>query len=128
MRVVLDTSALITPIALSPDSETAVSSISFAELALGVETASDPVERAVRRTRLDRLRSALGPGLPFDDTAAGVYGTLTGIVAAAGRSPRRRALDLMIAATAVTHDAAIVTRNVDDFAGLERLVKVLGPR
>lgn len=36
-----------------------------------------------------------------------------------GRQPRRRALDLLIAATAVVHGAQLFTRNATDLAGLE---------
>ncbi len=33
-------------------------------------------------------------------------------------------MDLLIAATAHAHDAAVYTRNADDFAGLEDLVLI----
>jgi predicted nucleic acid-binding protein len=34
-------------------------------------------------------------------------------------------MDLLIAATAHAHDAAVYTRNPDDLAGLEHLVEVV---
>ncbi len=34
-------------------------------------------------------------------------------------------MDLLIAATAVAHDAAVFTCNADDFAGLAHLVEVV---
>jgi predicted nucleic acid-binding protein len=48
-------------------------------------------------------------------------------VIAAGRTARgRRAVDLLIAATALAHDLPIYTRNPDDFVHLEgrRIVEV----
>lgn len=74
-----------------------------------------------------RLSRELGPGLPFDDDAAAAYGLIAGLVLAAGRGPRTRAMDLMIAATAYANGAAVLTRNPADFAGLEPLVSTRTP-
>lgn len=41
------------------------------------------------------------------------------------REVRGRAIDLMIAATAAAHGAAVITRNADDFIGLQGLVKII---
>lgn len=49
-------------------------------------------------------------------------------VVAVGRRPRARAMDLLIAATAHTHDARLYTRytrNQDDLRGLHDLVEVV---
>lgn len=46
-------------------------------------------------------------------------------VVAAGRRPRARAMDLLIAATAHTHGARLYTRNQDDLRGLHDLVEVV---
>lgn len=59
-----------------------------------------------------------------DDAVAISYGRLAAVVDA-GRQPRRRAMDLLIAATAHAHGARLYTRNIDDFAGLERLVDIV---
>ena len=45
-------------------------------------------------------------------------------VAAAGRSPRRVA-DLQIAAVAIAHDLPLLTRNPDDVAALDGLLRVV---
>lgn len=48
-------------------------------------------------------------------------------VLAAGRQPRHRAMDLLIAATAADFGATLVTLNLGDFAGLEDFVPVRSP-
>ena len=58
--------------------------------------------------------------IPFDADAAGAYGRVTAAVIAAGRKPHRRAVDLMIAATAIAAELPLYTTNPDDFAGLGR--------
>ena len=125
MKVLLDTNLLIDDILDHPGHEAFVSSLSWAELQSGVAVSTDPALRASRQARLARLQSVFGAGLPFDDAAAAAYGTVAQLVMARGRNPRSRAIDLMIAATALVHGAGIITRNAGDFAGLESLVKVL---
>lgn len=125
MRAVLDTSLLVAEELSHPGYEVAVASLSWAELGYGVRKATDPVERARREARISRLRAALGTGLPFDDAAADAYETVCGLVLAGGREVRGRAIDLMIAATAAAHGAAVITRNPDDFAGLDGLIPVI---
>jgi predicted nucleic acid-binding protein len=41
------------------------------------------------------------------------------------RKPRRRIADLMIAATAIAEDLPLFTTNPDDYAGLEKLIRVV---
>jgi predicted nucleic acid-binding protein len=128
MRAVLDTNVLITGLGNIPAqiSEFAVSSVSYAELEQGLAIPGVAAPAlAERRLQLLEIRQAFGRGLPFDDTAAQYYGRIVEAVHAAGRSPRGRIADLMIAATARAHDAAVITHNTADFAGLERIVRVL---
>jgi hypothetical protein len=46
-------------------------------------------------------------------------------VVAAGRKPRRRIADLMIAATAIAEDLPLFTTNPGDYAGLEKLIRIV---
>lgn len=128
IRAVLDTNMLIDERFAFDQYDVAVASISWAELHFGVGCARDVLERARRKLRLDTLRRVMGPGLAFDDAAAEVYGVLTELVASLGRDPGRRALDLMIAATAAAHGAAVITRNVDDFVGIDSVVPIIDGR
>lgn len=96
-----------------------ISAITMAELAAGPHATTDPAERARRQDRLQRAESTFDP-LPFDAEAARAYGRIYASVLVAGRKARgRRAVDLLIAATALAHDLTLYTRNPDDFAHLE---------
>jgi predicted nucleic acid-binding protein len=57
--------------------------------------------------------------------AARAYGRVTAAAVAAGSKPRRRAVGLMIAATAIAAELPLYTTNADDFAGLDHLVTVI---
>jgi len=118
VRVLLDTSVLLGPEPDLADAEVAISAISLAELHFGVLVARTPEIRAERLRRLGAIEKAFD-ALPVDDAAAREYGHLAAAVVAAGRQPRARIADLLIAATARTHSAELWTRNGDDFIGLE---------
>lgn len=123
-RGVLDTSVVIDEGATPLPGVLAISSVTMAELHFGVLVARTTDVRGERLRRLSLLQRRFDP-LPVDDAVAASYGIVAAAVTAAGRSPRRRALDLLIAATAHTHGARLYTRNPDDFAGLEGIVEVV---
>ncbi len=110
----------------------AISAITLAELSAGPHqvrpnTGQDMYdeheERARRTEALQRAESEFDP-VPFDAEAARIYGRVTAAVVA-GRKPRRRIADLMIAATAISEDLPLYTTNPGDYAGLEKLVRVV---
>ena len=69
---------------------------------------------------------ALYDPLPFDASCARAYGRVYAAVAATGRKSRgRRAVDLMIAATALAHDLPLYTLNAEDLRGLEPVLDVV---
>lgn len=127
MKALLDTNLVISESFDHPGYELVVSSLTWAELGFGISSVKDPVRRAERARELQRLRRFFGPGIPFDDAVAVAYETVCGLVLAQGRKVRGRTVDLMIAATAAAHDAAVLTRNIDDFRGLEGFVTVREP-
>ncbi|SDB79992.1 hypothetical protein GA0111570_101266 [Raineyella antarctica] len=123
----LDTSVVIDLDRLGPESlplAVGVSAITMAELSAGPAATDDPMERARRQDRLQRAEAAFEP-IPFGTEAARAYGRVHAAVVAAGRQPRRRFEDLLIAATAVAEGLPLVTRNAQDFAGLEELLVVV---
>jgi predicted nucleic acid-binding protein len=122
----LDTSVLIDPAGSTvlPE-ETRISAVSLAELASGPHAAHDPQERARRQHRLQVIEATYDP-LPFDSSCARVYGTVFAATGAAGRKPRgRRALDLLIAATAIANELPLYTHNPRDLRSLESLLQII---
>ena len=125
MRVLLDTSVLIG--AESPgELEGAISAASLAELHFGVLVASSDDERARRSQRLGVIEATFDP-LPVDAAVAREWGRLAAAVVGRGGQPRRRALDLVIAATANVHKVQLLTRNPKDFALISDLVEAQAP-
>jgi predicted nucleic acid-binding protein len=126
-RGLLDTSVVIDLERIDTASlpaEVAVSAVTMAELAAGPHATTDPEERARRQELLQRVEATFAP-LPFDASAARAYGRIWAAVAAGGRKARgRRAIDLLIAATALAERLPLYTRNPDGFAGLGELVDV----
>jgi hypothetical protein len=125
--VLLDTSVIINP----PSRGTAsfadlvsVSAVTVGELHYGVGASMDPVEQLHRRQRL-RLVLDTYEVLPFDAEVAEFYGLLANVVRQAGRNPRPRRMDLLIAATAVRHGLSLATRNGADLRHLERVLTVI---
>ena len=125
----LDTSVIVdwddpTVTAALPD-QTAVSAITFAELAAGPHLAASRSEAASRQARLQQVEATFEP-LPFDSAAARSFGQVVAAVNSVGRSHRSRVADLLIAATAHANALDLYTRNPDDFIGLTGLVHVVG--
>ena len=125
MRALLDTSVLIG--AESPgEHEGAISAASLAELHFGVLVASSDDERARRSQRLGIIEATFDP-LPVDAAVAREWGRLAATLVARGGKPRRRAVDLVIAATANVHQVPLLTLNAADFVALADLVDVRKP-
>lgn len=124
-RVLLDTSVLIGA-AIPADVEAAISVASLAELHFGTLVATDPDERARRAQRLGVIEATFDP-LPVDAAIAREWGRLAAAVAERGGHPRRRAVDLVIAATANVHGVPLLTADIADLAIIDDLVTALTP-
>ena len=118
----LDTSVLIAEDG-PDDLECAISAASLAELHFGVLVARDADERARRAQRLGIVEATFHP-LPLDAAVAREWGRLAAAVASRGARPRRRAVDLVIAATANAHRVPLLTHNAKDFQVIADLVEV----
>jgi len=123
-RGILDTSVLIAEDVVPLPGELAISIVSIAELQFGVLVAKTPEAQALRLARLSAVQRRFDP-LPVDEAVADSYARLAAAVVRAGRQPRARTMDLLIAATALAHSAVVYTRNPGDFAGLDDLVEVV---
>lgn len=124
---VLDTCTYIDLDVLDPADLPAVpelTAITMAELQQGVVMAKDAAVRAARMEKLGAAVADFDP-LPFNGDAAARYGTLVALAIAAGRDPRPRRMDLMIAAIASVQGLPLFTRNADDFKGLDSSLTVV---
>ncbi len=127
-RGLLDTSVVVAleriEPALLPD-EPAVSSLTLAELVAGPHATSDPDERARRQERVQLVEATFEP-LPFDHGAARAYGRVYAAQVAVGRKARgRRAVDLLIAAIALSNEIALYTCNPDDFTAVNDVIEIV---
>lgn len=125
MRAVLDTSVLIGEDAPG-EVEAAISVVSLTELHFGVLVATDDDERARRTDRLAAVEATFDP-LPVTPEVARAWGRLAAAVSRRGGQPRRRQLDLAIAATACVERVPLLTHNTADFQIIADLVDVRPP-
>jgi predicted nucleic acid-binding protein len=126
-RGLLDTSVVIALDRLAPDDlpeVLAIATITLAELAAGPHATNDAAERARRQQRLQLAEATFDP-LPFDAACARAYGLVYAQTLTAGRKARgSRAVDLLIAATAMANELPLYTANVTDFAALGSLLEI----
>lgn len=132
----LDTNIMILRKWIDPDelpAEMAISAVTLAELSAGPHHVrrndeqdgyDEYAERARRLDVLQRAENEFDP-IPFDAQAARAYGRVCAAVISAGRTPRRRIADLMIAAIAIAEDLPLFTTNPDDFAALDNLLTIV---
>jgi predicted nucleic acid-binding protein len=132
----LDTNILILRPWIDPaelPDEMAISAITLAELSAGPHEVrpndeqdkyEEHAERARRLEILQRVEAEFDP-VPFDAEAARIFGRVTAAVIAAGRRPRGRVVDLMIASIAIAEGLPLYTTNPADFAGLDSLLSIM---
>lgn len=132
----LDTNIVILRKWIDPEelpAAVAISAITLAELSAGPHEVrrndgqddyDEYAERARRLDILQRTENEFDP-IPFDAEAARIYGRVCAAVIGAGRKPRRRVADLMIAAIAIAEELPLFTTNPDDYKGLDNLLTVV---
>lgn len=115
-RGLLDTSVVIDHDVVDPallPEESAIASVTLAELAAGPHATDDPAERARRQDRL-QWAATTWQSVPLNDEAARLYGRVFAATRAVGRTSRTRVAGLLIAATAAANGLTLYTRNPDD--------------
>jgi len=103
-----------------------VSAITLAELSVGPLVTDDDAERARRVAQVQQAEADFEP-IVFDAAAARAFGQVASSLRRSGRKPAARALDALIAATAIANGLPLYTCNPGDFAGIEGLVVRLVP-
>lgn len=124
MRAILDTSVVLSASVPALPEDVAISAATLAELHFGVLVTGDAATRAERLRRLALLERSFA-ALPVDERVARSYGRLAAAVVQAGRQPRARVMDLLIAATAHAYDARLYTANAADLRGVDDLVEIV---
>jgi len=112
-RQLLDSSAIVTRAGAQ---DVALSAVTASELLHGVHRADSAQRRGKRESFVETILSAIAV-LPIDLAAARTHAQIWADLAAHGAIIG--AHDLLIAATAVTHDLVIATRNERDFRRVE---------
>ena len=103
----------------------AIASLTLAELAAGPSATDDLALRASRLARLQMVESEFEV-LAFDEHCARAWPRVYAATVAASRKPRgRRAVDLLIATTALANQLPLYTVNPDDFMHLSELMRVV---
>ena len=97
-----------------------ITTITLAELSIGPLVATDENERAARQAHVQQAEHDFEP-LPFDAAAARAFGRVAAGLRAAGRKPKARAYDALIASVAVATGLPLYTVNPDDFANIADL-------
>jgi predicted nucleic acid-binding protein len=126
--VIFDTSEIIAIECNTEDAETlirdredepfGISVVTVAELLHGVERADSEMRKTKRQAFVEKVIE-LFPVFPFDTAVARIYARLWAVLSAKGIVIG--AHDLIIAATAISLDYTIVTRNLRDFGKIEGL-------
>ncbi|HXY44207.1 MAG TPA: PIN domain-containing protein [Acidimicrobiales bacterium] len=126
MRALLDTSVLIADVPPPEDIEAAISVVSITELHFGLLVAPDDEERARRANRLAAVEATFDP-LPVSTEVARVWGQLAAMIVRRGGNPRRRHVDLAIAATAIVEQVPLLTFDLADLQIIQDLVDARSP-
>ena len=108
--------------------DAAISTVTLAELSVGPLVTQDEEERAARLAQVQRAETDYGEPLPFTADAARAFAQVAADIRRAGRKPKARAFDALIAATAKAASLPLFTFNADDLTGVTGLEVVALPR
>ncbi len=119
----LDTNAVILLGDLDPlmlPAEPLISTVTLAELSVGPLIARTEEEREARQAHLQQAEADFEP-LPFDAASARAFGQVAAALRRAGRKPKARSYDAMIAAIAMANGLPLYTANPADFLSIAGL-------
>lgn len=103
-------------------SQQAITAVTLGELSVGPLVAEDADERSRRQQRLQVVERRFAEAtLPYDATAARVFGRIMAASIQRGRTSRTRVSDYQIAAIAIANGLPLYTINVADFSAIDDL-------
>ena len=129
MRYLVDSDVVIDFLADDQQTKTLLDSLSADGIAVSIisyiETYQGVLERAMQEEQQQRFDAFFAgvPVLPVSQDVARRCAHLRSALKQQGKSIRRRAFDLVIAATALEHGLALVTRNTDDYKDIPDLAR-----
>jgi len=126
----LDTSAVLRISELAVEDlpeQVVISAITLAELSVGPLVADDEQVQAARQAQVQQVEADYGDPLPFGVGAARAFAQVAADIRRAGRKPKARALDALIAATAKASQLPLYTFNAKDFEAITGIEVVALP-
>jgi predicted nucleic acid-binding protein len=106
--------------ALTKREEVFISPLTISELQFGVEMVADPAIRLARQRSVDILKKK--SLLVIDEETGAIHGRLGAELRKEGRDATIRVMDLWLAAQALQHNLALLTRNLRDFKDIPGLL------
>jgi tRNA(fMet)-specific endonuclease VapC len=103
-----------------------ISAITLAELSVGPLVTDDDDERARRTAQVQQAEADFEP-ITFDARAARAFGGVAASLRRSGRKPAARAMDALIASTAIANGLPLYTCNPADFSDIDGLTIRLVP-
>lgn len=129
MAYLLDSDIVIDFLADDPDTVTLVNTLSssgvFVSIISYMETFQGVIDEGLTQEAQDKFNAffASVPVLSFSPAIAIRCAHLRSDIKKQGKSTRRRALDLVVAATALEHGLTLVTHNEDDYKDIPNLLR-----
>lgn len=127
MPYLIDSDSVIDHLGEIPEAATLLARLSDEPLYISIVTYMEVYEGALRTADPSEgiaklLEFIVGvPVLPLDTAVVERCARLRHLLRQQRKTPNRRALDLLIAATAIENDLVLVTRNVQDYEDLPDL-------
>jgi predicted nucleic acid-binding protein len=128
MAHLLDTNIVLYQLAGMPSAVSLVADLAPQGIALSIVTYMEVYQSTLRAADPPVAQAELAeylasvPVLPFSEATARRCAVIREQLHNQGKRVRQRALDLLIAATALEHDLTLVTRNRDDFEDVPGLM------
>lgn len=123
-RGILDTNVVIRLRLLDESNlptQSEITAVTLAELAVGPLMANDDTERVERQRHLQDAELNFAPPLPFDGAAARAFAQVAAAMRRQGRKVSARSFDAMIAAIAIATGLPLYTLDPDDYANIDGL-------